>query len=118
VIKLRGTRKDSFWLFSLSDQPFKDQPGRDRVEQARKLRFMTHAWLWMILRKKESLNTGRFAHQLPFGLDLYAGRNFEQPFISHLGKIKIKDRDIGIKPYHDKSVHKESTTIINNLLIF
>jgi len=29
VEKLIGTLTDSFWLFSLSDQPFKDQPIRD-----------------------------------------------------------------------------------------
>jgi hypothetical protein len=29
VRKLSGTRKDSFWLFSLPDQPFKDLPSRD-----------------------------------------------------------------------------------------
>ena len=29
VKKLSGTREDSFWLFSLSDQPFKDLPIRD-----------------------------------------------------------------------------------------
>jgi hypothetical protein len=29
VKKLSGTPWDSDWLFSLSDQPFKDQPRRD-----------------------------------------------------------------------------------------
>jgi len=29
VKKLSGTPRDSFWLFSLSDQPFKDHPRRD-----------------------------------------------------------------------------------------
>jgi hypothetical protein len=118
VKKLSGTPEDSFWLFSLSDQPLKDQPrGDPEVKYTRKHCFMIYAWLWMNLRIGGNPCSGRFANQIPVGMAHYTGRSLERPVISYSVQSKIGHRTKEVKKQKLFSIHISLTQDINKLLI-
>jgi hypothetical protein len=118
VKKLSGTPWDSVWLFNLMDQPFKDQPRRDLLDQTDQETLFHDLYLALDESPVEEESLYR---PVRFPVSCRTGSlhrtKLRAAFYLLLGTIKIDHQGVQVKEPSLLSIHISSTSIINKLFI-